>query len=399
MLYLLIALFLAYSLVGIALEILELKFVKNEARKEAVVLSEDEYKKAAIISQANHKFKAFSIAYDFIVLVFWLSFGLKFLYQICVTDGTVVENLLFVMSFIVINSLLSMPLDIYSKFVKDKKFGFSNMSVKMYTLDTLKSLALTLIVGSLVVWLLILCVNFLGNLWWFWAAVLSFVIVLVINFIYPTVIAPIFNKMSPLDNSELKESIEAMMAKCGFKSSGIFVIDASKRDNRLNAYFGGIGSSKRVVLFDTLIKSLSKGEILAVLGHELGHFKHGDIKRNLAFSAVMIFVVFWIFGNLPASVFSAVGVAKSSGSIIVMLMILSSLLGFFVTPLFSAISRSREFAADRYGAWVQSADDMVLALKKLGGENKAFPKSHKLYSAIHHSHPTLYERIEALEGR
>lgn len=399
MLYVLVIAFLFYSLAGIILEFLELHFVKSQSESKPVVLDEDEYKKAALIAIENHKFKIFSIVYDFFVIVFWLSFGLKFLYEISVLNGTILENLVFVISFIVLNSVLGLPLDIYSKFVKDKKFGFSNITVKTYIMDSLKTLALTLIVGSLVVFLLLWCVEKLGSFWWFWAALLSFIIILGINFLYPTIIAPIFNKMSPLEDDDLGTDIERLMNECGLKSSGIFTMDASKRDNRLNAYFGGLGSSKRVVLFDTLIKSLNKGEILAVLGHELGHFKHGDIKRNLVYSAIMIFAVFWIFGNLPNSVFEAVGVTKSSGSIIVMLIILSSLLGFFITPLLSALSRKREFAADEHGADVQNSDDMISALKKLGSKNKAFPKSHKIYSAIYHSHPTLYERIEALEGR
>ncbi|QKF65100.1 M48 family metallopeptidase [Campylobacter corcagiensis] len=399
MLCVLITAFLLYSLVQIYLEILELNFIKTEAKNKAVVLDESEYKKAAAIGIENHKFKAFSVVYDFFVVVFWLGFGLKFLYQNIVVNGTVLENLAFVMSFILINSLLSLPLEIYSKFVKDKKFGFSNMTVKIFIIDTLKTLVITLIAGSIMVWLLILCVNFLGSSWWIWAGILSFIIVLAINFLYPTLIAPMFNKMSPLEDDDLRGDIERLLNECGFKSSGIFTIDASKRDNRLNAYFGGLGSSKRVVLFDTLIKKLSRGEILAVLGHELGHFKHGDIKRNLLYSAVMIFMMFFIFGNLPTSVFQAVGVAKSSGSIIVMLMILSTLLGFIATPVLSTLSRKKEFAADKHGADIQNSEDMVSALKKLGSENKAFPKSHKLYSAIYHSHPTLFERIEELEGR
>ena len=204
--------------------------------------------------------------------------------------------------------------------------------------------------------------------------------------------------MEILKNDELKASIENLMDRCGFKSSGVYTIDASKRDNRLNAYFGGFGSSKRVVLFDTLIEKLSVAEILAVLGHELGHFKNKDILRNLAFSSVLIVAVFGIFGNLPSAVFEAVGIEKSGGAIIVMLIILSNLFSFIVTPLMSALSRAREFKADEFGAEMQDNKSMASALKKLGSENKAFPKSSKLYSNFYHSHPTLYERISKLEA-
>ena len=146
-------------------------------------------------------------------------------------------------------------------------------------------------------------------------------------------------------------------------------------------------------MFDTLIKKLTKDEILAVLGHELGHFKNKDILRILVFSAILFFVIFGLLGNLPETIFNAIGIEKSGGSIIVMIAILSNLLSFIITPLQSFLSRKREFAADKFGAKMQNKNDMINALKKLGSENKAFPKSHKLYSNFYHSHPTLYERI------
>ncbi|NLK66767.1 MAG: M48 family metallopeptidase [Campylobacteraceae bacterium] len=399
MLNILIILFLFYTVFKITLELVELNFVKNEYQKEPVILEKEAFIEAGEISMANKKFEMFSLIYEFIIVVMWLSFGLKALYQNIVIDGTMAQNIVFVMSFIIISSLLSLPLEIYSKFVKDKKFGFSTIDRNTFIKDLLKSFAISLIFGSLVVWLILLCISFLGSSWWLWAALLSFVIVLIINFLYPTLIAPLFNKMEVLQNDELKKSIEALMDKCGFKSSGVYTIDASKRDNRLNAYFGGLGSSKRVVLFDTLIEKLTKDEILAVLGHELGHFKNKDILRNLVFSAILIVVVFGLFGNLPTAIFEAVGLEKSGGAIIIMLMILSNLLSFVVTPLMSALSRAREFKADEFGAEIQDKESMASALKKLGSENKAFPKSSKIYSSFYHSHPTLYERISKLESQ
>ncbi|CZE49124.1 M48 family metallopeptidase [Campylobacter geochelonis] len=397
MLLFLITLFLLYTTLKILLELVEIKFIKNEMKNEPVILEKEAFLEAGNIAVVNKKFDIISLIFEFFITVCWLSFGLKFLYNAFVTDGLIMQNLLFVMSYIVISAVLSLPFDIYAKFIKDKKFGFSTIDAKTFIKDLLKTFALTIVFGSLFVWLLLLCIDFLGEFWWFWAAVLSFVIILLINFIYPTIIAPLFNKMKKLENDDLSASIEDLMRKCGFKSSGIFSIDASKRDNRLNAYFGGLGATKRVVLFDTLIQKLTKDEILAVLGHELGHFKHKDIVKNIIFSAILIFVMFFIFGNLPNSVFEAVGVAKSGGSVIVLLMILSTFLSFIITPLQSFLSRANEFAADKFGADVKDNKDMISALKKLGEQNRAFPKSHKVYSAFYHSHPTLYERICELE--
>ena len=255
MFYTLLFIYIFYVIFKLFLANLQIGFVRTEARKEPVVLEASEYKNAADAAVTNLKFEIFSLIYHAVIFFAWISFGLKMLSNACLKDGTTLENIIFVMSFLLISSLLDLPLNIYESFVKDKKLGFSNMSAKIFLVDTIKSLALMLVFGSAFVWLVLLCINFLGDFWWFWAFLLSFGIALIINLIYPTLIAPIFNKMSPLEDGELKGKIEGLLTKCGFKSSGVFTIDASKRDNRLNAYFGGLGATKRVVLFDTLIKS------------------------------------------------------------------------------------------------------------------------------------------------
>ena len=302
------------------------------------------------------------------------------------------------MSFLIISSLLELPLNIYETFVKDKKLGFSNVTPKIFALDLLKTLALTLVFGTLFVWLVLLCIRFLGDFWWFWAFLLSFAVALVINLIYPTLIAPIFNKMQLLEEGELKSRIEGLLAQCGFKSSGVFTIDASKRDNRLNAYFGGLGATKRVVLFDTLVKKLSLEEIIAVLGHELGHFKHKDILKMIAISAVMLFAMFLIFGNIPDAAYQALGLHSGGGGTIVFLLLFSPIFGFLFSPVSSYFSRANEFGADKFAGEISNKTDMISALKKLGSENKAFPKAHPLYAFVYHSHPSLFERINELEN-
>ena len=204
--------------------------------------------------------------------------------------------------------------------------------------------------------------------------------------------------MSPLEDGELKGKIEGLLTKCGFKSSGVFTIDASKRDNRLNAYFGGLGATKRVVLFDTLIKKLSTAEIVAVLGHELGHFKHKDILKMIALSAVMLFCLFFIFGNVSVSAYEAIGLGQNGASIIIFLVLFSPIFSFLFSPIISHFSRKNEFGADRFSKEISNKTDMINALTKLGSENKAFPKSHWLYSFVYHSHPSLFERINELEN-
>ena len=252
-----------------------------------------------------------------------------------------------------------------------------------------------LIFGSLLVWLISWIMLSLPN-WWIWGFVAIFAVVLFINMIYPTLIAPIFNKFTPLQDEDLKSSIEALLSKAGLKSSGVFSIDASKRDKRLNAYFGGLGKSKRVVLFDTLIQKLQKHELLAVLGHELGHFKHKDILKNIASSAVLLFIMFGLFGNLPASLFEALHVNNTPQMVIVLFFLLSPVISFIVMPLLSAMSRANEYAADEYGSECESKEALGSALMKLAGENKAFPLSSKLTIIFYHSHPELVQRLQRL---
>ena len=247
MIYLL-GIYFLYVFVKIYLAVLQINFVQNEAKKAAVVLPKDEYENAARVAIVNQKFEIISLVYHAVIFTMWAGCGLKFLNSLVVKTGAISENIIFVMSFLVISSLLELPLSIYETFVKDRRLGFSNTTPKIFALDLAKSLALTLVFGSLFVWVVLLCIGFLGEFWWFWAFVLSFVVIIVINLIYPTVIAPLFNKMKPLEDGELKSSIEGLLIECGFKSSGVFTIDASKRDNRLNAYFGGFGATKRVVL-------------------------------------------------------------------------------------------------------------------------------------------------------
>ncbi|MGG7072971.1 M48 family metallopeptidase [Campylobacter sp. 9BO] len=398
MLNILITLYIAYLFIKLMLVVLDMRFTQMQNTKPAVVLAQNEYESAALIKIANHKFEIITTIFGFFVFLFWVCGGLEILQNLVIKNGTTAENIAFVMSFIIISSLIELPFGIYEKFIKDKRHGFSNVTAKIFIIDTLKTLGLTLVFGSAFVWLILFCIEQLGTLWWFWAFCVSFAIILLINLIYPTIIAPLFNKVKPLEDGELKSSIENLLDGLGFKSSGVFVMDASKRDNRLNAYFGGLGATKRVVLFDTLIKKLSLDEIIAVLGHELGHFKHGDIFKMIAMSAMMMFAMFAVFGNIPAEFYVAVGLPQNGSGVIVFMLIFAPIFSLFFSPFISFVSRKNEFGADEFGAKTKSKIDMINALKKLGSQNKAFPKSHPLYAFVYHSHPSLFERIAKLEN-
>ncbi|EPC1329347.1 M48 family metallopeptidase [Campylobacter jejuni] len=374
----------------------QIRFLEREKDKQAQILSEKDYQNAADIAIENEKFKLFSNFYNLIINIAWIGFGFLYLKELLISSNTRFENTLFLLSFLIITSILNLPLSIYESFIKDKAHGFSNMTVKLFIKDTMKSLILTLIFGFLILYALLFCYDFFGTFWWIAAFIFAFCIIVIINLIYPTLIAPIFNKMEKLNDENLLKKISSLMKQCGFSANGVYVIDASKRDKRLNAYFGGLFKSKRVVLFDTLLKALNERELLAVLGHELGHFVHRDIIKALFNGAITMFLLFFVFANLPEFVYLESHLEGVNGSVFALLFILANIFSFLISPMLNALSRKNEFAADQHGAKVTSKEDMKNALIALARENKAFIKTSKIYTFFYLSHPSISDRIKAL---
>ncbi|MEJ3770239.1 M48 family metallopeptidase [Campylobacter jejuni] len=374
----------------------QIRFLEREKDKQAQILSEKDYQNAADIAIENEKFKLFSNFYNLIINIAWIGFGFLYLKELLISSNTRFENTLFLLSFLIITSILNLPLSIYKSFIKDKAHGFSNMTVKLFIKDTMKSLILTLIFGFLILYALLFCYDFFGTFWWIAAFIFAFCIIVIINLIYPTLIAPIFNKMEKLDDENLLKKISSLMKQCGFSANGVYVIDASKRDKRLNAYFGGLFKSKRVVLFDTLLKALNERELLAVLGHELGHFVHKDIIKALFNGAITMFLLFFVFANLPEFVYLESHLEGVNGGVFALLFILANIFSFLISPMLNALSRKNEFAADQHGAKVTSKEDMKNALIALARENKAFIKTSKIYTFFYLSHPSISDRIKAL---
>ncbi|EAH6830105.1 M48 family metallopeptidase [Campylobacter jejuni] len=374
----------------------QIRFLEREKDKQAQILSEKDYQNAADIAIENEKFKLFSNFYNLIINIAWIGFGFLYLKELLISSNTRFENTLFLLSFLIITSILNLPLSIYESFIKDKAHGFSNMTVKLFIKDTMKSLILTLIFGFLILYALLFCYDFFGTFWWIAAFIFAFCIIVIINLIYPTLIAPIFNKMKKLDDENLLKKISSLMKQCGFSANGVYVIDASKRDKRLNAYFGGLFKSKRVVLFDTLLKALNERELLAVLGHELGHFVHKDIIKALFNGVITMFLLFFVFANLPEFVYLESHLEGVNGGVFALLFILANIFSFLISPMLNALSRKNEFAADQHGAKVTSKEDMKNALIALARENKAFIKTSKIYAFFYLSHPSISDRIKAL---
>lgn len=386
-----------YTLIFAGISLTQINFLKKQREQKAVILDEKAYKEAANIAIANEKFSIFSHLYLFILYAIWLIVGFAWLKDLLIKSNSTLENTLFLLAFLVINFILTMPLSLYESFVKDKKHGFSNMNAKLFIKDTLRNLALLIVFGFVLVYALVKCLEFLGQLWWVGAFVVAFVAVLIANVIYPVLITPMYNKMKKLDDEALLNQISTLMNKCGFSSKGVFVMDASKRDKRLNAYFGGLFKSKRVVLFDTLLKALNTKELLAVLAHELGHFVHKDILKALLNSALMLFVLFFVFSHLPEFFYTQSHLDGVNAGVFVLLLLFGQVFSLIFSPFVNFLSRKNEFNADKHAAKITSKEDISSALLVLAKENKAFVKTSKLYEFFHLSHPSIDERLQVLK--
>jgi STE24 endopeptidase len=314
--------------------------------------------------------------------------------------GSISQGLFFFGILIFLTQLLSLPFSIYGTFVLEEKHGFNKQTVKGFISDILKALILGVILGSLLLTALLWIMESTGPFWWFYAWATVTVFSLVTAWIYPSLLAPLFNKFTPLDEGELKTAILGLAAKVGFKSDGIFMMDASKRSGHGNAYFTGVFGKKRIVLFDTLIHSMSTPEVVAVLAHELGHFKLHHVRQSIIRGFIMSLAVFAGIGALlPHALFyEAFGLSGVSnyGGLVVFSMWFG-LLEFYLQPIQTWLSRRNEFAADRFAREnLGTGETLASALKKLREKSQVMPISHPLYSGMYYSHPPMLERIDKL---
>jgi STE24 endopeptidase len=374
---------------------MQIGFINQMKRKGAVLMGEQAYRDAANYAVAKEKLSMIEAFVEYGLFMVWMMGMIYWLNTQLMEQSSAVQSIVAVLGMLLVNSLVMLPFGWIAKFKIDAQYGFNRSSTGQFVKDTLVSTLLTIVIGSLVVWGVSTIITS-SALWWLWSFGFIFVIVIALNMFFPTLRALFFDKVTPLENSELKEKIEELMQKTGFVSSGVFVSDASKRDARLNAYFGGLGKTKRVVLFDTLIEKLSASELVAVLGHELGHFAHGDLYKNIAMVGAMLFGMFTLFGNLPESLYLELGVAQSPHVIMMVFILLLPMVSFAIMPLMGLVSRRNEYEADRTGAELGGAEHLVNALKKLVTENKSFPLSHPIYRFFHTTHPPVIDRLRAL---
>lgn len=368
------------------------------------IISQDVFIKSKNYTLDKLRFGMFSAFIQ--MLLFWvlvLAHGFQWFDDysaVFVTRGTLTHSVLFCLLVGLFFFVVQMPFRLYSTFVIEEKYGFNQTTLKVFCVDLIKSLVLSLVLGVSLLYVVFWLMSITGNFWWLWVwGVITF-FQFFIAMVYPTLLAPLFNKFVPLEEGELKTNIEKIAHKIGFNMSGIYVIDGSRRSGHSNAYFAGLGKWRRIVLYDTLIKQLSQNELLAVLAHEMGHNVKKHVQSSMIFTTCFSLVGFYILSLLVVwpDFYLAFGLnAPSHHAALVIFSLISGTFTFFVTPLMNFISRRNEYEADAFSAWAtQDHESMKNALFKLTKDNLSNLTPHSWYSFYHYSHPTTLERVNAL---
>jgi STE24 endopeptidase len=377
----------------------------------AGTISLQAHQKAADYTLAKGRFGLLSTAFAATVLLGWTLLGGLDALNESLRDavqprwGNMAYQLALLAAFALIGGALELPFEIYSTFRIEQRFGFNRMTARLYIIDLLKGLALGALIGLPLAALILWIMQAAGGLWWLWAwgAWTAFQLLMLV--LYPTLIAPLFNKFEPLTDETLKARVQALMQRCGFSAKGLFVMDGSRRSAHGNAYFTGLGAAKRVVFFDTLLKQLTPGEVEAVLAHELGHFKYRHVTKRIvamfALSLAALALLGWLAGQ--SWFYTALGVQPNLGAPNDALALLLFLLAvppfaYFVSPLMAQLSRKHEFEADAYARAQASGTDLANALLKLHEDNASTLTPDPLYVRFYYSHPPASERLAALQA-
>lgn len=361
------------------------------------------HQKAADYSVDRSHFAVQTTLVDSALLMFLtLGGGLAWLHELCSArlDG-LAYGLALIFSVMLISGIIDLPFSLYRQFVIEARHGFNRMTLGLFFADLAKQTLIGIVIGAPLILAVLWLMNSMGSLWWLYVWLFWSAFNLLIMFVYPTWIAPLFNKFSPLADGEMKTRIEALLARCGFRSSGLFVMDGSKRSSHGNAYFTGFGNNKRIVFFDTLLERLTPSEVEAVLAHELGHFRRHHIVYRMALMFALSLGFLWLLGQLIDApwFYSGLGVpAQNTALALVLFFLVIPVFTFLLGPLGSYLSRRNEFEADAYAAEHASAGDLVRALVKLYEDNAATLTPDPLHSLFYDSHPPAAQRIARLQA-
>ncbi len=359
--------------------------------------------KAADYTAAQLRLGLIGAAFEALVLFgFTLGGGIQWLYdQITpLMDSPLLQGALLIVSTLLLQSLLEMPLDLYRTFNLEARFGFNKTTLALYLSDTLKQLLLGAALGLPLLLAVLWLMQSMGQDWWLYVWLVWTGFVLFLQFIYPSFIAPLFNKFEPLTDEAQKQRIEALLARCGFSASGLFVMDGSKRSTHGNAYFTGFGKTKRIVFFDTLLQRLTPNEMDAVLAHELGHFKRRHVLQRIVLTFAVSLVFLWGLAQLMQAewFYQGLGVTTTgTASALLLFFMALPVFTFFLHPLSAAWSRKHEYQADAYAAAQTDAQALISALVKLYQDNAKTLTPDPVYAAFYESHPPALMRIAHLQ--
>jgi STE24 endopeptidase len=369
-------------------------------------LTPEEYEKSVEYTLAKGHFQRWSEIYGRLITLIILFSGLLGFFDALAerlaqefSFGVYAQGVIFCLLVALYFTIAGLVTDLYSTFALETKFGFNKITPGLYLTDKFKGLVLGLLIGVPFLLAILWLMNATGSLWWIWTFVFITTFQLLMIVIFPTFIAPWFNKFEPLQEGEFRKRILALAEQVGFKTSGIFSMDGSKRSAHSNAYFTGIGKSKRIVLFDTLLEQMSMEQGLAVLAHEMGHYKMKHIQRVLIVQTVFLLIGLYILSLLLdlQPLYSAFGLVPSHHAALVLFSLLSGAVTFYLAPLMNVLSRKHEYEADRFAALtLRDGKPMEEALINLTVKNLSNLTPHPWYSAYHYSHPTPAERISAI---
>lgn len=375
----------------------------------AATISLQAHQKAADYTVAKARFGMLQTAIGAALLLAWtLLGGIDALNQALLQSGlaaygSLVPQLALLAAFGLISGALDLPFTLYSTFRIEERFGFNKMTFRLWLADLVKSTLVGLVIGLPIVALILWLMGSAGGLWWLWAWAVWMGFNLLVLVLFPTVIAPLFNKFKPLDDEALKARVTALMQRCGFAAKGLFVMDGSKRSAHANAYFTGFGAAKRVVFYDTLLSQLNPGEVDAVLAHELGHFKHKHILKRIVSMFAMSLAGFALLGWLSSQTwfYTGLGVRPSltganDALALLLFMLVVPLFSFFVSPLLAWFSRKHEFEADAYAVSKTDGKDLQSALLKLYKDNASTLTPDPVYVKFYYSHPPASERLSRM---
>lgn len=365
------------------------------------------HQKAADYTITKTRFGLLELSWGTAITLVWtLLGGLHWLNQALLDwlGAGLVQQVALLVAFMVINGAVDLPFTLYQTFRIEQRFGFNKTTLKLWLQDAVKSSLLGLVIGVPLIALVLWVMGATGPIWWLWTWGVWMGFNLLMLLIYPTWIAPLFNKFEPLQNPEIAQRAAALMQRSGFTSKGFFVMDGSRRSAHANAYFTGLGASKRVVFYDTLLSQLSPPEVEAVLAHELGHFKHRHISKRIVSMFALSLLGFAVLGYLSAQVwfYTGLGVVPNIAGpndalALLLFMVVLPFFGTFTGPIFARISRQHEFEADAYAVAQTNHDDLGNALLKLYQDNASTLTPDPVYVQFYYSHPPALERLGRMQ--